>query len=71
MPGDFMGAKLIQACYYADTARVGLWFRGGLYAEYDATNVIATRAAMRQLAPNENGTIRAAMQNPNSPIWVG
>lgn len=70
MPGDFMGAKLMQACYYADAGRVGLWFHGGLYAEYDATNAIATRAAMRQLNANENMVIRAAMQYPNKAMWV-
>lgn len=71
MPGDFMGAELRSVCFYADIARVGLWFRTNLYAEYDATNVIATRAAIRQLSITEAAGVRAAMQNPNKVIWVG
>lgn len=70
MPGDFMGKALRQVCYYGDTARVGLWFLGGAYAEYDATNMIATRAAMRQLTNEENAIIRGAMNTPNRAVWI-
>lgn len=68
MPGDFMGSALRQACYYSDTARVGLWFRSGLYAEYDALNVIATRAALRQLDETGKSIIRAAMQHAGARV---
>lgn len=68
MPGDFKGAELVRACFYSDIARVGLWLTGNLYAEYDATNVLATRAALRQLSEHGKQIVRAAMQNPGRGI---
>lgn len=67
MPGTLPQTAVQWAEFYA-SGRVGLCFECGTYAEFNGLNVIAVRAAVRQLDETGRAFIRVAVANPGARV---